>query len=97
MQVGEQCSHLFPRKAAGERRHHSFPRQYSACDVIVGSGNAAWQRGVFENAVEVWRYFLQRQVVVFVAVSAASGVELLPCCLLIREASLTVATIHDDC
>ncbi len=51
---------------------------------------------MFESAMQVWRNFLQCQVIVFMAVRAASGVELLPCYLLIGKGRLTVTTIQNN-
>ena len=64
--------------------------------VVVCGWSAAGQGGMFEDAVQVWRDFLQRQVVVVVAMRAASSVELLPCYLLIGKRRLTVATTYKN-
>src|ERR1035437_3951015 len=77
MKVGDERSHLFAGEAAGEAGHHSLPCQHILPHYFVVCWNSAGQRLTVEDAAQVRRGFLERQVVVLVTVGAANLVKVL--------------------
>ena len=95
MQVGQQGGHLILREAAGERGHEAFAGQHCVLDFGVGGGRAAGELGASEYTVQVGRNLLQSEVVIAVAVSAATFVEGHPLQLLPGEGSGAAAEKKD--
>lgn len=82
MEIGQQGRHLLIVEATGKARHQSPAVEDIEANGCIGCGNAAGQRLVIENAVKIWRYFLEGEIVVFMAMGTANLVEILPCRLL---------------
>jgi hypothetical protein len=85
MQIGQQGGRLFIGKAPGKGGHHPLPGQNHTLDLGIGGSGAAGQRLLLKDAVQVWRNFLQSQIVVLVAMGAAGLVEVLALRLLLRK------------
>ena len=85
MQVGEQRRHLVFVETTGEGRHHPFSGKDNTPNLGVSGGRAARKLRAAENAAQVRRDFFKSQIIVPVAVCAASFVEMLPFFLLRRE------------
>src|ERR1035437_8927697 len=77
MKVDQQRHHLLAGEAAGKAGHHSLPCQHILAHGGVGCGNPTGQRFTVEDAVQVRRDFLERQVVVLVTMGATSLVKVL--------------------
>ena len=86
MQIGQQRAHLFLGEAAGKATA-SFPcLPAHSCRTAASVAGAPLGRVVaIEDAVQVRRNFLEREVIVFVAMGAAHLVKVLPFRLLRSE------------
>jgi len=82
MQVGDEIAHLLVVESSCEPGHHAAAVQDIEPHSRVRGGNATGKCWVIEDAVQVRRSFLERQIVFLMAVSAAHLVEVLPRCLL---------------
>ena len=80
MQIGQQRGHLLLGEAAGETRHHSLPCQHILPHRFIRGRNSAGQCLAVKEAVQVRRDFLQRQIVVLMAMGATNLVEMLAFC-----------------
>ena len=78
MQVCQQRRQLLVGESADKARHHSLPCQHILPHGFVRGRNSAGQSFAGEDAMQVWGYLLERQVVVFMAVGAANLVKVLP-------------------
>jgi len=83
------------REAAGKGGHESLAGEHDALDFNVSCGRAAGKICVAEEAVQVGRNFFQGEVVITVAVSAATFVKGHSLQLLFGERSGTAAGKKD--
>ena len=84
MKIYKQIRHLLLGKPPREARHESLSGQDHPPHFRVRRGRAAWQGRPFENCMEIWGNFLEREVIVLVAMRAADGIEMLTLSLLRR-------------
>ncbi len=96
VQIGQQSCHLLSRKATRKRRHHSLARQDHALHISVARRGSAGQSRVLKDRMQIGRDFLERQIVVLVAMGAANVVKVLPFELLVGESRLTAASSQND-
>ena len=88
MQVSQQSGHLLFVESACKAGHHAATLQHILSDGLVGYRDAAGEGLLVEQPVQVGWNFLQRQVVILIAMGAAHIVEILPFGLLWSERRL---------
>jgi len=93
VQVGQQRGHLNVVEAAFEGGHHALSIEHDAAYLGIVDGCATGQSRSIEHAMKIGRNLLQCEIVVFMAMSAAHLVEMLPFHLL--RAQLGSATASD--
>lgn len=91
VEIGQKRGHLLVAEPAGKGRHHSLPFHNDRAHRVVGKRRTAGQNRLREKTMQVGRHLLQLEVVVLVAVGAASSVEMLPFLLLRGECRLRMA------
>jgi len=84
MEICQQRRHLLFVKPASKTGHQSPAVEDVEPNGCFGCRNAAGQRLVLKYIVQVRRNFLEREVVVLMAMGAANLVKMLPFCLLRR-------------
>jgi len=85
VQVGDQIIQLLRGEAADKRRHISLPFEHCAANLGIGGRHAAGQNPADEDLAQTRRRGLERQIVLLVAVGAATLIEPLPVSFLGRK------------
>ena len=85
MKVSQQRGHLLLGESSREPRHQSPAGKNILPYRGIRRWNAAGQCLAFKEPMQIWRNFLQRQIVLLVAMRAAHLVEVLAFRLLLRE------------
>ena len=95
MQIGQQRGHLLLCKPAGKARHLALAHQNQPAYLSICSGCAAGQFRLAHRSMNIRRRRFQSEIVVFMTMRAANGVEMLPLRLLWRE-FLPAMTAYED-
>jgi len=91
MQIREQIAHLLIRKTPGKARHIPFAAKNGPNNLGIRSRSTARKLVMMKDPAKIRRCWLESQVILFMAVSAAPVVELLPLSLLRSKAALRMA------
>ena len=97
MQVSQECGHLLVSEPAGEGRHEPLSGEDNVLDRGIGGWSAAGQCRSGKDPMKIWRDLLEAKVVFLVAMGATNLVQVLPCCLLLCQFELPMATRDGDC
>ncbi len=85
MQIRQQIDHLFIAESPCKARHHSFAGKDHPAHFRICCRCATRQRGPFEHAMQIRRHFLQRKIIVLMAMRAPRRIEVLTFSLLRGE------------
>jgi hypothetical protein len=91
VQVGEQRVHLLFCESAGEAGHLAFALEDQPPHLGICCQSAAGKMRFRHRSVNVWRRWLQGQIVIFVTMGASDRVQVLAFSLLRVEFGLIVA------
>ena len=78
MQIRQQRRHLLIREPSGESRHQAAAIQHIRSHSGIRCRNAARQRLVFKETTQIGWDFLERKIIILVAMSTTHVVEMRP-------------------
>ncbi len=96
VEINEQVTHLLASKATGKGRHHSPARKHRTLNILIRSGQSAWQNRLIKQSVQVGRDLFQPQIIVFMAMRTARIVKVLPFRLFWSQCCFAVTTRNSE-